>query len=391
MNKFFHPLFALYRCLAVPVLGAILSLTVIACEERTPTAQQTPQNPPAPVQDVERDLTFNDVTLEQSDEQGRPVWKVKAKQATYSKDRKVAQVASPNGELFQDGKPVYYITAQTGEIEQDGQRLFLRGQIVAKAPRYDLVLRGNELEWQPKADLLIVRNKLTGSNPQVQVVAQEARVKSRAGLIELFGQVQATSKDPNLQMRTEHAIWRIREQKLIADRPLEIDRYQDRKITDRGKANRGEVNLKTKIATLQQNAQLFLLQPPIDVASDLLTWNMNTEVVTSNRPVKVVQRQQQMTVTAKQGKMDLKKEVAYLNGDVNGVGQRGQALQSKELTWYISNQNMEANGNVLYRQANPSASFKGEKAVGNLEKQNIVVSGDRVLTEIVPQDNLKTP
>jgi len=29
---------------------------------------------------------FNDVTLEQADEQGRSVWKVKAEEATYSKE-----------------------------------------------------------------------------------------------------------------------------------------------------------------------------------------------------------------------------------------------------------------------------------------------------------------
>lgn len=155
---------------------------------------------------------------------------MKAKQATYSKDRRVAQVENPSGDLFQDGKSVYQITAKEGEIEQDGEQLFLKGQIVATDPRNKLVLRGNELEWRPKEDLLIVRNQLTGSHPQVQAVAQEARVFSRTGRIELQGKVEANTSDPVLQMRTEHLIWQIREQKLIGDRPLEIDRYKDKKL-----------------------------------------------------------------------------------------------------------------------------------------------------------------
>jgi len=56
------------------------------------------------------------------------VWKVKAEEAT-SKDKKVAQVQKPTGELFQDGKPVYQIIA--AEIQQDGKQLFLKGQIVS--------------------------------------------------------------------------------------------------------------------------------------------------------------------------------------------------------------------------------------------------------------------
>ncbi len=383
MNKVFHPLFTFYRYLAVPLMGIVLTLALSACGEKTQPVEKVAQDT-SPVQDVERDLTFNDVTLEQSNQQGRPIWNVKAKQATYSKDRKIAQVQSPNGELFQDGKPVYYITAQTGEIEQDGERLLLKGQIVAKAPRYNLVLRGNELEWQPKADLLIVRNKIIGEHPQVHVVAQEARVFSRASRIELQGQVQAIANNPDLQVRTEHLIWQIREQKLIGDRPLQIDRYKDKKITDRGTANQGEVNLKTKVASLKQNAQISLLQPPLQISSNSLSWNMNTEMVISDQPLQVVHRQQQLKVSAKQGRMDLQKEVAYLNGDVNGVGQRGQSLQARELTWNLSSQNMEANGDVFYRQVDPSASFRGQKAVGNLQAQNIVVSGNRVMTEIVP-------
>ncbi|WP_250123265.1 LPS export ABC transporter periplasmic protein LptC [Chroococcidiopsis sp. CCMEE 29] len=384
MNYTFHLPYAVYRYLAAPLIGVMLLFTLISCGDQNSTVEQRAQDTSA-VQDIERNLTFNDVTLEQADAQGRPIWIVKAKQATYSKDRRVAQVENPSGDLFQDGKSVYQITAKEGEIEQDGEQLFLKGQIVATDPRNKLVLRGNELEWRPKEDLLIVRNQLTGSHPQVQAVAQEARVFSRTGRIELQGKVEANTSDPVLQMRTEHLIWQIREQKLIGDRPLEIDRYKDKKITDRATANQGEVDLKTKIATMKQNAQLALLDPPMQVTSNSMIWNMNTEIVTTDQPVRLVNRQRQITVTANQGRMDTQKEVAYLNGDVNGIGQRGQSLKSKELTWYLPSQLMEANGDVFYRQVDPPVSFKGQKAVGNLQEQNIVVSGGRVLTEIIPQ------
>jgi LPS export ABC transporter protein LptC len=388
MNKIFHHSSSSYCYLAVPLIGLGLILLLSACGDQTKTEEKLAQETSS-VQDIERELTFNDVTLEQSDKQGRPIWKVNAKQATYSKDRKIAQVQSPNGQLFQDGKALYYITAQKGEIEQDGEKLFLKGQIVAKDPRHNLVLRGNQLEWRPKEDLLVVRDQLTGSNPQVQAVAQEARVKSRAGRVELQGQVQAMVSDPSLQMRTEHLIWQMREQKLIGDRPLQIDRYKDKKITDRATANSGEVNLKTKVTTLKQNAQLALLDPPMQVTSNSMSWNMNAETVTADQPVRVVQRQQQMTVTADKGKMDLQKEVVYLNGNVNGVGQRRQSLKANAVTWYLPSQLMEASGDVFYTQVNPPASFKGQKAVGNLQNQNVAVSGGRVVTEIVPPDTRK--
>jgi len=64
-------------------------------------------------------------------------------------------------------------------------------------------------------------------------VAQEARVR-RAARIELGCGSKATN--PALQLRTEHLIWQIRA-KLIGDRPVQIDRYKGKTITDRATAN----------------------------------------------------------------------------------------------------------------------------------------------------------
>ncbi len=381
MNRIFYLSSAIFR-VAAPLIGVLL-LNLSACSTENRTVKKLAEDTSS-VQNFENNLSFNDVTLEQANEQGRPVWKVKAKQATYSQDKKVAQLKSPAGELFQDGKSVYQISGQQGEIQQDGKRLFLKGQIVATDPQNGVVLRGNELEWRPLEDLLIVRNQLTGTHRQMQVVAQEARAFSRASRIELQGRVVANATDPRLQLRTEHLIWQIKEQKLIGDRPLQIDRYKAKKITDRATANQGEVFLTTKIVTLKQNAQVALLEPPMQVASNHLSWNLNTETITANQPLRIVHHKEQMTVTAKQGRMDLEKEIVYLTGDVYAIGQRRQVLNSKTLTWYVPTKLVEAQGNVFYRQVEPPISFTGQKAVGKLQDQSIVVSGGRVVTEIIP-------
>jgi lipopolysaccharide export system protein LptA len=166
---------------------------------------------------------------------------------------------------------------------------------------------------------------------------------------------------------------------------MQFDRYQNKKITDRGTAGRGEYNLKTNIATLKQNAQIFLLEPPIQVNGNSLNWNVNTKTVIADQPLRVVQRQQQVTVTADRGRLETQKQVAYMNGNVKGVGQKQQTVESDTLTWYIPTQQMEATGNVFYQQFDPPATLKGQKAVGKLDEQNFVVSGGRVSTEFVPQ------
>ncbi|WP_341526979.1 LPS export ABC transporter periplasmic protein LptC [Nostoc sp. UHCC 0302] len=368
----------------------LLITGLVACEGKSPTSSKSNTSASS---NQDSDLTFFDVTLEQADEVGRPIWKVKAKRAKYTKEKQIGQAESPYGELYQDGKVVYQVRAEVADIEQDGKQLFLKGKIVATDPRNGMVLRGNELEWRPKEDLLIVRNQLNGTHKQLQAVAQEARVKTREQRMEFSGGVVANSADPQLQMRTEHLIWQIKEEKLIGDRPVQIDRYKNNQITDRGRGNSAEVNLKTKVAIVKQNAQLDLLDPPTQIASNSMSWNMQTEIVTTNAPVRVFHRAENLTVTANQGEMRIPQKTVYLTGNVNAIGQRRQALKSNKLTWYLDNKLVEAQGNVVYRQADPPVNFTGETAVGNLQTENIVVkggsSGSRVVTEIIPQEKVK--
>lgn len=370
-------------------LTLCLLISLVACGGKTNTANKPPPESPSQ-KNVGSNLTFFGVTLEQADEVGRPLWKVKAKQAKYTKEKQIGEAESPYGELYQDGKVIYQVTAQQADIEQDGKQLFLKGKIFATDPRNGLVLQGNELEWRPKEDLLIVRNQLNGTHKQLQAVAQEARVKTREERMEFIGGVVANSSEAQLQMRTENLIWQIKEEKLIGSQPVQIDRYKNNQITDRGKGDAAEVNLKTKIATIKKNAQIELLDPSVQIVSNSMTWNLNAETVTTNAPVRVFHRAENLTVTANQGEMNISQKIVYLTGNVFGVGQRRQSLKSNNLTWYLNSKLVEAQGDVVYRQVDPPLTFTGQKASGNLSAETIVVnggsSGGRVVTEIIPQE-----
>jgi LPS export ABC transporter protein LptC len=368
-------------------LTSLLIITLTACVGKLPANNQQ-NNSDTGKRDSS--LTFFDVTIEQADEVGRPVWRVKAKQAQYTKEKEIGEALSPYGELYQDGQIVYQVKAEKADIEQDGKQLFLRGKILATDPKNGVVLQGNELEWRPNEDLLIVRNKINGTHKQLQATAQEAKVKTREQRMDFSGGVVANSLDPQMQMRTEHLIWQIKEQKLIGDRPIQFDRYKNNQITDRGRGDSAQVNLKTKIATVNNNSQIDLLEPPVQISGKSMNWNMNTEIVTTKSPIRIFQRVDKLTVTANQGEMRIPQKTAYLTGNVNAVGQRRQTLNSQKLTWYLDQKLVEAQGNVVYKQVEPALTFKGDTAVGNLETENIVVrggnSGDRVVTEIIPQE-----
>ena len=372
------------------LLCAFSLLTLVGCGDPKPSIDEVEVEDES-VQEDESNFTFQGVALEQFDEKGQPIWKVNAKQAKYTKEKQIGEAENPYGELYQDGKIVYKITAEKADIRQDAKQLFLKGKIVATDPTNGVVLRGNELEWRPEEDLMIVRNQLNGTHKQLQAVAQEAKVKTREQRIDFSGGVVAKSVEPQLQMQTEHLIWMIKEEKLIGDRSMQIQRFKNNKITDRGRGDAAEIFLKTEIVNITKNAFIELLDPLVQIASNSMTWNIKAEPVKTNAPLKVVHRAENVTVSGNRGELKIPQKTVYVRGNVKGIGQKGQSIQSNNLTWYLDKQLIEASGKVIYGQKDPQLTFKGETATGNLKTENIVVKGgnssERVITEIIPQFN----
>jgi len=374
--------------ITLPLL-AVLMITSTGCRQGSRGAERLAEDSSA-AQEVNSNLVFNNITLEQADDTGKVMWKVKAEQVTYSPDQKVAEVTNPDGELFQDGKAVYQVQAQRGEVRRDGDRIFLRGSVVATDLESGAILRGNELEWQPRRDLLIVRGDVQGTHPELQASANEARASNRRRQVELTGQIQATTlNQPTLKLQGQRIVWQLDQEMVISEQPIVVQQIQDGKVIDQAQSNRAEVNLQSKTVKLLQDAVLTLSEPPLQISGNSLLWNVNQQTLVSDQAITAVQRQEQVTLTANQGRMEFEPKVAYFTGNVRATSQQNQSLlTANTLTWNIDSQRVEAEGNVVYDQPDPPAVLRGPRAVGRLKDRTIVVSGGRVETQIVPQGDL---
>lgn len=333
-------------------------------------------------------LAFNNITLEKADDQGKPLWKVKASQATYTPDQQTAKMKAPTGQLYQNGKPIYRIQAKEGEIQEKANRVLLKGDVVATDTESGAVLRADQLEWQPKQDVLVLKGNIRGSHPKVKISANQAKLFNKQRRAELIGKVNAVTTDPSLRMQTEHVIWQLKEEKVIGDRPVQVQRLQNNQATDQANAERAEIDLVKKTAHLQQNARLTILDPPLLITGNSLIWTVNQQTLVADQPITVLERQQQITITANRGRMELKPKIAYFNGNVRAKSQNQSQLTSDDLTWKVASQEVTALGNVVYVQPDPPATLRGAKAVGKLQNRTVVVSGGRVVTEIVPQQDI---
>lgn len=371
------------------LLWIIFLIGISACTQTN--IQPSPTDAKSkPSQEFERTLTLDDVILEQADEQGKLLWKIKAQQVSYSKDQKMATVKNPVGELYDQGKLLYKVKADTGEFEQNSKRIFLRNNIVATDPNIGLVLKGKELEWIVQQNILVVRNTMTADHAQLQGVAKEIQVFYRQKRAEFWDKATVSSKNPVVKLQSDHIVWQWDQQLLTSNLKTQIERYQNQILTDRGIGETAELNLKTQIAILRKNAQIALSEPPLQISSQELQWNYEKRTISSPQFITIIEREQQITLTANQGWGDLKDNIFYLTGNVVGIGQKRQAqLNANSVTWYVPEQSFTAEGNVVYRQIEPPFNLMGEKAVGKFENDTVVVTGGNtgtpVVTEIVPE------
>lgn len=370
-------------------LSLLLVLSLVGgCRTQTNRSAEKLAEDSSAAQKLDTNLAFNNITLEETDDQGQTLWKVRADQATYTPDQKLAKVTSPTGQLYQDGKPIYRIQAREGEIQRSGNRIVLKGEVIATDTESGAVLRADHMEWQPKQDLLMLRGNLRGSHPQMQLSANQAKISNRQQRIELIGKVNAITTEPKLRMQTEHVVWQVKDEKVTSDRPTQVQRLQGNQATDQGTANRAEVDLAKKTAHLKQNARLVVLEPPLRIEGNSLIWNVSQQTLVADQPLTVVEREQQIAISSNRGRMEMKPEIAYFNGNVQAAAPNQARLTADDLTWKVASQEVTALGNVVYVQPDPPATLRGGKAVGKLQNQTVVVSGGRVVTEIVPQQDL---
>ena len=337
----------------------------------------------------ESGLTLRDVTLEQPDDNGELLWKVKGEEVTYSPDRQVAFVKAPDGELYQDGELIYTVQGDTGEIRDNGKVIFLRGNIVATGIESQAVLKGNELEWRPEEDRLIISQGIRGSHPQIQ--AQRAEVFNREKRILLEGDVVATTvneeteDDSRLKLQAQRLQWFWQEERLESDQPLLVEQFEGSQVTNSISGDQGQFNLASMEATLEKNVAMQLPEFPLQGNSEKATWQVEQQQVQVDQPLRLIQSEEEIVVTAQSGRIDLAAEQVYLFGDVVAKGQQRQTqLASDRLTWDLNQDTLTAEGNVTYQQVDPQFRLRGAKAVAQIQNQNIIVQGGPVVTEIVP-------
>ncbi len=369
------------------ILFLFFCLLLISCQNAS-SQKENISNTTKP--EINEGLVLFNATLEQSNPEGKTLWKLGTEKVVYSQDKKTATLTKIKGNLFDKNELILQISADKGEIQQDGKLIFLQDNIIAFDPRNKAELKLNNLEWQPDKNILIIKNGITVNHEKMVVKGIEAIYFTDKEQLEIKQNVVATTNDPKLQLITDHLFWDISKRIAIGDRPLKITRYEGEIITDQVTANQAQLDLNDKSVTIKNNINFKSLKPPLQAVTNTIFWKYKDRMIDSSEPIKLINNENNMTLTSNKAIIKLAENMAYLFEGIYGEAAKNEVkLYADNANWNITTNYIEANGNVFYEQLNPIFSFSGVKAVGQLNEKNITVTGDyqnKVVTEIVPEE-----
>ena len=368
------------------VLFSLLIISIVGCQPST-TDSNSPPRARERESRLDTQLVLNNAVLEQSNKQEKTVWKIKADNIVYSEDKEIATLNKVVGNLWQDGTIIFKISAKTGEIRDNGNIILLNEKIIASDPRNGSIINTDAVEWRPQENLLLIKEKLNGTHPNLQVTAESGKYFTDIEQLEIQGDVVATTNQPSLQLKSDRLEWSIAQNEVKSPGAVELIQYNEAQtITDKLVSDRAQVNLVSKTATLNKNIELITLDPPLQVATDFFSWNYGTRVGKTDQPIQILDRDRQISLTGNKGEINLQQQLAKLQDGVKGINQQEVSeLYARQLIWQIDSEKVEATGNVIYEQADPQARLTGEKAVGTLSDNNIIVTSEgknQVTTEI---------
>ena len=366
-------------------LNLLLSLTIAFYGCGTPPSDPLVETSRESRLDTQ--LVLNNAVLEQSNRQDNTVWKIKAESIVYSEDKQTADLDRVVGNLLQDGKIILKISANKGEVKDNGNVIILQENIIASDPRNNSTIESNLVEWRPQENLLLIKEDLKGIQDNLDVTAQRGKYFTDTEQLEVEGDVVATIEDPTLQLKSDRLLWNIPESKVVSPGAVDIVRYdQKENVTDKLVSDRGEVDLTANIATLTGNIELISLEPNIQAASQSFIWNYQQRIGQTDKPIQILDLGRQISLTGNKGEINLPQQKVVLKDGVRGINrQEVSELYARQLTWTMESDRVEAMGDVIYEQTDPQARLTGEKAIGSLESNNIVVTsnGKKQVTSII--------
>lgn len=313
------------RSLSILSSLAALALLSLACGalEPSPDRDPTPADPiPTP------QLIYENITLTQARPDGAILWRLQARLAEYESPPEngaapvqlgSAHLQAVEGEFFDEDNRAIRTRAEQGSAYPGERRLELRGQVEVESERDNLRLQAQRVEWLPEQRLLQAEGQV-----KVELLEGQGSLQGERLLVD-FGQAQMQLEnwDPTQPVRAE---------------------YRD---------------------------------PDLELAASRFLWQFGVGEVQAVGSVEVYAPLQALRLRGEQLRAPLPlTELRILGNGQAKAEQTGQELQAQEIRWRIGSTQLQAQGNVRYRQPGQALTVRGNQGILDWQANTARIQGN---------------
>ncbi|MGY2977861.1 LPS export ABC transporter periplasmic protein LptC [Thermostichus sp. OS-CIW-31] len=313
------------RSLSILSSLAALALLSLACGalEPSPDRDPTPADPiPTP------QLIYEDITLTQARPDGGILWRLQARLAEYEPPSEgsatpvqlgSAHLQAVEGEFFDEDNRAIRTRAEQGSAYPGERRLELRGQVEVESERDNLRLQAQRVEWLPEQRLLQAEGQV-----KVELLEGQGSLQGERLLVD-FGQaqMQLENLDPTQPVRAE---------------------YRD---------------------------------PDLELAASRFLWQFGVGEVQAVGSVEVYAPLQALRLRGEQLRAPLPfAELRLLDNVKAKAEQTGQELEAQEIRWRIGSTQLQARGNVRYRQPGQALTVRGNQGILDWQANTARIQGN---------------
>lgn len=175
--------------LGLGLAGLLALLGAAGC--RSPRQEQPPAQP----------FVFRSLELRQRDPQGRMLWEINSPETRYDLSRRLAQARRLSGVIYQQGRPLYRLSASTAVVINDGEVVQLEGP--TRMERLDkerpAVVTALRVRWYPNQKRMEIDRSPKAVQANLELTAGLARFLLEEERLEL-------RRGPLLIQRGEEAL-----------------------------------------------------------------------------------------------------------------------------------------------------------------------------------------
>jgi LPS export ABC transporter protein LptC len=313
------------RSLSIFSSLAALALLSLACGalEPSPDRDPTPADPiPTP------QLIYEDITLTQARPDGAILWRLQARLAEYESPPEngaapvqlgSAHLQAVEGEFFDEDNRAIRTRAERGSAYPGERRLELTGQVEVESERDNLRLQAQRVEWLPEQRRLQAEGQV-----KVELLDGQGSLQGERLLVD-FGQAQMQLEnwDPTQPVRAE---------------------YRD---------------------------------PDLELAASRFLWQFGVGEVQAVGSVEVYAPLQALRLRGEQLRAPLPlTELRILGNGQAKAEQTGQELEAQEIRWRIGSTQLQARGNVRYRQPGQALTVRGNQGILDWQANTARIQGN---------------